>query len=469
MKLFEIKCHSIGEWLFASGKITFALFFLLSVLCGRAANATPSDQPETDRTETGLPAPGQNKVKVSGTIKDQLGETIIGANIVEKGTRNGTVTDVDGNFTLEISANAVLQISYIGYVSQEVAIGSRTRVDIVLSEDSQALDEVVVTALGMTREKKALGYAMTELKGDDIIKSNIVNPINGLQGKVAGVQIDMGTAGPQSSQRILIRGNTSISGNNQPIFIIDGIIVDNEVTKVDSKTERDFGNDLKNLNADDFESISVLKGAAATALYGSRASNGVILITTKKGKKGDGLGISFSHTQQWEKIYDYPHLQNEFGMGAYPLWPLNEDGTENRNISAARNFGPRYDYKPYVVGGVYTGIHQPYEDNLKEMYRTGRYVNTNVAVSGGTDKSTFRFSYSNLNNDGISLNNTFARNNFSLNATQDISQYVTAEAGFNYVTSDARNPTYQGGDKSPVYDFAYNVPRDYDTKFWKQN
>lgn len=407
---------------------------------------------------------------ISGRVLDNNHEPIIGASVSVKSTTTGTMTDVEGRYSITVpDEKTVLIFSFVGFASQEITVGSKKEINVTLVANDNILDEVVVTALGMTRDVKALGYAMTELKGDELVKSNIVNPVNALQGKVAGVQINMGTAGPQSSQRILIRGNTSMSGNNQPIFVVDGIIIDNEVTKTGDKSDRDFGNDLKNLNSDDFETVSVLKGAAATALYGSRASNGVILITTKKGKKDQGLGISFSHTQQWESIYSFPKLQNEFGMGTYPLWPLNDDGTENRNIEANRNFGPKYDYKPYTVGGIYDGIHQPYPDNMKDMYRTGRYINTNIALSGGSDKGTFRFSYSNLQSDGISLNNTFDRNSFSLNATHEISNVVSAEGGFSYVNSEGKNPTYQGGDRSPVYDFSYSVPRDYDTKYWMKN
>ncbi|MDR0845144.1 MAG: carboxypeptidase-like regulatory domain-containing protein, partial [Tannerella sp.] len=321
----------------------------------------------------------QQGVSVSGVVSDESGEPLPGVSILIKGTTAGVVTDIDGKYAITVPAqSSVLIFRYIGYTEQEVSVGNQHVLNITLVESATGLSEVVVTALGMTREKKALGYAMTELKGDDIIKSNVVNPINGLQGKVAGVQINMGASGPQSSQRILIRGNTSMSGNNQPIFVIDGIIVDNETTKTGDKFERDFGNELKNLNSDDFESVSVLKGAAATALYGSRASNGVILITTKRGKKGDGLGISVSHTEQWEELYAFPDLQNVFGMGASPVWP-----DASRTISNGVNFGPAYDGLPYNVGGVYDGIYKSYDDNLKNMYRTGHYSNTNVAVSGG--------------------------------------------------------------------------------------
>jgi iron complex outermembrane receptor protein len=439
------------------------LLIMSAALCFYVGTAYADINPSVHKTNV-----TQQKVNVRGVIYDSQGP-LPGAAVSIRGTSRGVTTDADGNFTLEVNKGETLVISLLGYKTQEIVYDGEPELKINLLEDSHVLDEVVVTALGMTRDKRALGYAMTELKGDDLLKSSVVNPINALQGKVAGVQINMGTAGPQSSQRILIRGNTSMSNNNQPVFVIDGIIVDNEVTKAGEKTERDFGNDLKNLNSDDFETVSVLKGAAATALYGSRASNGVILITTKKGKKSEGLGISFSHTQQWEDIYAYPKMQNEFGMGTYPLWELNKDGVENRNIEPGRNFGPVYDYKPYTVSSIYEGIHQPYKDNLEEMYRTGHYTNTNVALSGGTDRSTFRFSFSNLQNKGISLNNEMERNSLSLNASQDISKYVSADAGFTYVNTEGKNPTYQGGDGSPVYDFSYSVPRDYDTKYWKQN
>lgn len=410
----------------------------------------------------------QKTLKVSGQIVDADGLGLPGVNIAVKGTTTGTISDMDGNYSLEVPADAVLQFSFMGYRTESIHVNGKTKLNVEMKEDSEQLDEVVVTALGMSREKKALGYAMTEIKGDDIAKVNVVNPINGIQGKVAGVQINMGNSGPQSSQRILIRGNTSLGGNNQPIFVVDGVIIDNEVIdNVNSQTQ-DFGNDLKNLNADDFESMSVLKGAAATALYGSRAANGVILITTKKGKKGSGIGVSLSHSETWDVVYKTPDVQNEFGMGTQPVWALNSDGTENRHISTGRNFGPRYDGQPYYVDN-YEGLFQASKNNIKDMYQTGRYINTNVAVSGGDDKGAFRFSYSNLKSNGVTFNNDFGRNSFSLNASRDLSKYLKAEGGFTYVRSKATNPTYQGGDKSPVYDFMFNAPREYDVKYWLNN
>ena len=407
----------------------------------------------------------QNGV-VSGVVSDDAGP-VIGASVVVKGTTNGSITDLDGKFSINgVKKGDILQISYVGYKTKEVTYTGQSNLNISLKEDSQALAEVVVTALGMSRDKKSLGYAMTELKGDEIAKVNSPNPINGLQGKVAGVQINMGNSGPQSTQRIVIRGNTSLGGNNQPIFVIDGIIIDNEITKTGQG--QDWGNDLKNLNADDFESMSVLKGAAATALYGSRASNGVILITTKKGRKGEGLGISVSHTQTWEKIYDTPDLQNEFGSGSSPVWELNSDGSENRRTTAGRSFGPRFDGKPFWVDGQEM-VYSAKTNNLKNLYQTGHYMNTNVALQSGSETGSFRFSYSNLKSEGMTFNNEFKRNSFSLNATQDISSRLKAESGFSYIESTAQNPTYQGGSGSPIYDFMYSIAREYDSDYWLQN
>lgn len=407
---------------------------------------------------------------VTGQITASTGP-LAGASITVIGTSKGTSSDANGNYSIQAKPGESLKFTMLGYLSQVVLLKENKILNILLSPDESSLDEVVVTALGQKREKRALGYAMTEIKGDEIANANTVNPINAMQGKVAGVQINMGSSGPQSSQRILIRGNTSISGNNQPIFVIDGVIIDNETTKTADKYDRDFGNDIKNLNSDDFESVSILKGAAATALYGSRASNGVILISTKKGKTNQGLGINLSHTQQWETVYGVPKLQNEFGQGTTSLWERDSQGQDIRNVlSDNRSFGPRYDNQPYTVnGGLYKGVFQAQENNLVDLYQTGRYQNTNLAMSNGTEKSSYRLSYSNLNTNGITAKNDFKRNSFSLNTSHEISPIVLATAGFNYVNSSTSNPTYQGEAFSPIFDFVYTLPRDYDINHWKQN
>lgn len=410
----------------------------------------------------------QTQQTVTGRVTDADGISMPGVTIMIEGTTTGSITDADGRYSITAPSNGVLVFSFIGYLTERIAINGRSVIDLVLVQDIMQIQEVVVTALGMTREKKALGYAITEIKGDDIARSNITNPISGLQGKVAGVQINQGTGGPQSSNRILIRGNTSLGVNNQPIFVVDGVIIDNDVSdNVEWGAALDFGNDMKNLNSDDFETVSVLKGAAATALYGSRAANGVILITTKKGKKSDGIGVSVSQSMSWEKVNGFPDFQNEFGPGLYPAWPL-VGGVETRSTNETLNFGPRFDGLPYTRGDK-EYLYRAYSDNVEGMYQTGKYSNTNVAIQGGDEKSTFRLSYSRLQSNGVTLNNDFKRNNFSLNVTRNISERLKADAGFVYVNSDTKNPTFQGGGRSPIYDFAYSTPRDYDTKYWLKN
>lgn len=422
-------------------------------------------------TNLDFSAPVSNSIekineKVSGNVTDRSG-AIIGASVIIKGTTNGTVTDLDGNFTLDnVKKGDVIQVSYIGYLNYEITYNGQSSLKIELKEDTQTLEEVVVTALGMSREKKALGYAMTEISGTEIAKVNSVNPINGLQGKVAGVQINMGAGGPQSANRIIIRGNSSLGVNNQPIFVVDGIIMDNTVTNnTEWGSTQDFGNDIKNLNSDDFESVSILKGAAATALYGSRAANGVVLITTKKGKSGEGIGVTLSHSMTWDKVYATPDIQHEFGPGTTTVWGLNPDGTQNRAVSETRNFGPAFDNLPYTQSG-YEMLYADQPNNVRQMYQTGKYMNTNIAVQGGNDKSTFRVSYSRLRSNGTTFNNDYERNSISANATRELSKRLKAELGVTWVNSYSNNPSYQGGGKSPNYDFLYAVPRTYDTAYW---
>ncbi len=454
----EKKMSYLNFWKYGRGLISSLLIVVCSTMSAKQSEVLSHTQA---------------KIEVKGTVTDETNTPMIGVTVLVEGTNTGATTDIDGKYTVIVSSeNAVLVYSYLGYETQKQKVGARRVINISFKEDATALNEVVVTALGMERDKKALGYAMTELKGDDLLKSNTVNPINALQGKVAGVQINMGSAGPQSAQRMIIRGNTSLTGKDQPIFVIDGIIIENENSRDADKGSRDFGNQLKNLNSDDFETVSVLKGAAATALYGSRASNGVILITTKKGKRGEGIGISVTHTQQWEKLYKTPKYQNEFGtIGQISDWNYKPNGEQIREVgSPGKSFGAPFDGKPYQAGtGSFTGPYQAYENNARDMYRTGRYENTNVAISGGSEKGAFRVSYSNMTNKGMTFNNKFDRHNIALNASQDISKYLTVDAGFTYVKTDTRNPTYQGGDKSPLYDFSYRVPREYNTKYWMQD
>ena len=252
-----------------------------------------------------------------GVVKDATGETVIGASVVVKGTTNGTITGVDGDFILKnVKKGAIIQISFVGYKTEEVVWNGQP-LKVTLKDDSKMLGEVTVTALGLPKQAKSVGYATTRVSPTEIERTNSVNPVNALQGKVAGVQINVGGAsGVTSSSSITIRGAKSIDKNNSPIFVVDGMIIQEPLTGNLSGT--DWGSQLKNLNPADYESVTVLKGAAATALYGSRGANGAIVIVSKGGKYGkQGLGIEVSQTVEWTNVYKSPvELQNEFGAGA---------------------------------------------------------------------------------------------------------------------------------------------------------
>ncbi|MFT3700796.1 MAG: TonB-dependent receptor plug domain-containing protein [Agriterribacter sp.] len=237
----------------------------------------------------------QQKRTVSGNVSDETGAALPGVSIAAKGGATLTATDAEGHFSVSLSPSQhVLVFSSVGFETLEVNVASQTTISVTLKSAIKENEAVVVTALGVVKQKRQLGFSITDVKGAELSKTNEVNPINALQGRVAGVQIDMGGAGGlTANSKIIIRGNSTLKSNNQPIFVIDGVIMDNDVF---SGSGRDFGNDLKNLNMEDFESVSVLKGSAAAALYGTRAVNGVILITTKKGKARKGIGVSVSQS-----------------------------------------------------------------------------------------------------------------------------------------------------------------------------
>ncbi len=387
------------------------------------------------------------KREISGIVKDSKGITIPGASIVVKNTTVGTVTNNDGKFLLSLPADAkILVFSFVGMKSQELLIGSQTTVSITLFEQTVGVDEVVVTALGLSKQPRSLGYATSTVKTSEIVQTNALNPINSLQGKVAGLNINIvGTSGVTSSSSITIRGAKSIDKNNSPIFVIDGIVMENNIT--DTYGGKDWGSQLKNLNPDDYASISVLKGAAATALYGSRGANGAIVIVSKGGVSRRGVGVEISQTFQQQNIYA-PHigLQNEYGAGTG--WNgydggLLADGTLSKttNSGGLRMEGQLLDQ--YYLSGTKTP-YSPHPDNWKDLYQTGSYSNTNVAISGGNDKAVYRLSYSLTGDDGVLKNNSFNRNSVSFKTNGQLNKIFSVEFGLNYVKSKAANAYGQG-------------------------
>jgi iron complex outermembrane receptor protein len=410
---------------------------------------------------------------IRGNIKDATGQSLPGVTILEKGTKNGTASNASGDFTITASTASVLRISLIGYRAQEVTVGDKSTINLILQEDDETLNEVVVTTgFGVRQQTRKLSYSIQEVKGEDLTRANEPNIVNALNGKVAGVVINQGAGGPQSSSRIRIRGNSSLSSNTQPLVVIDGVLIQPGVTGADSygNGPQDFGNIMKNLNADDYESITVLKGAAASSLYGSRAQNGVLLITSKKGRAGQGLGISFSHTQTVEEVYRVFDVQNVFGAGINPTFTKDASGVPE--VDAANyfwGFGPKFDGSDVkdIDGRMIKWNAQ--KDNLKDIFDTGVFSNSNLAFQGANDNGNFRFSYTKMANKGVLPNNKFDRDAVDFRGSQKIGKLFKIDAGVNYTVSDVLNPMNQGNNNSPLFALVYGNPRNYDTNYWKNN
>ncbi|MGM9802650.1 MAG: SusC/RagA family TonB-linked outer membrane protein [Muribaculaceae bacterium] len=441
--------------------------------------------------DSAAPAPqsaDQSNGVLSGVVRD-ADDVIIGASVLVKGTTKGASTDLDGAFTISgVTPGSTIQVSYVGYKTQEI-VWKGGKLDVLLQPGENVLDEVVVTALGIKRSTKALGYAVTELKGDDL-NSNLINPVQALQGKVAGVDISSSDGGMFGASKILIRGASTLGKNNQPIYVVDGIILDNGVVSNDAdwaSGNANYGNELKNLNPDDFETVSVLKGAAATALYGSRGLNGAVVITTKSGKGTKGLGINFTQTFGFDRVTGQPELQNEFTQGFMPgyksgpdkfdsnnIFWTNSDGIpsfkvlENYGSDAYYCFGPSFKYLQENYGRLewWDGsiiYPQAYENNFKDAYDTGFSSNTNVAISGGNDKTTFYTSLSYKYAEGTLPNNSFDRFSLLAKASHKITDAVELEASVNFAKSMPRNAQPNIGENF----CNMNWDRTYDSKYFR--
>jgi iron complex outermembrane receptor protein len=413
-----------------------------------------------------LLATAQQRKTISGIVRDEGGNPLPGITVQVKGTSTFATTDVNGAYSLSTTAaDPKLVFTGVGFTAQELDAATAGEVTLVIKANE--LNEVVVTGFGQKKSTRNLAYAVQEVKGDDIARAGQVNIVNSLQGKVAGVMINQGAGGPSSSSRIRIRGNASLSGNTMPLIVIDGILLQPGATGADSWGDaRDFGNQMKNLNPDDYESVTVLKGSAASALYGSEALNGVILITTKKGRERPGLGVTLNQTNTFEQVWRLPALQNEFGAGIAPFFGKDAQGRDALILDGSSqfwNFGPRLDGR---IVTDFDGVQRPFVGNdLSKLFRTGKINNTNLAVEGGSEKTTFRFSYTNTTNEAIQPTNKFTRNNFNLRASQKVGKYITMDASIAYATSNSVNPLLQGGNSNPIFRFAFanvrNLPIDY--------
>ena len=327
-----------------------------------------------------------NEISVSGTVKDSKGEPLIGVSVLVKGTTNGTVTDMDGRFTLKAPSGAVLELSYIGYVSQSVTVTNANALNVILKEDTQALDEVVVTALGIKRAEKALTYNVQQVKGDELTAVKSSNFMSSLAGKAAGVQINNSSAGPGSGVKVVMRGAKSISQNNNALYVIDGIPMYNVNTSSsgDSMSSRGSTESIADINPDDIESMSLLTGPSAAALYGYEGANGVVLITTKKGKAGK-TSLSYGLSATFSNPLMMPEFQNTYGnlAGETQSW----------------------------------GGHTNYRFEPDGFFNTGSNITNSVSLSTGNDKSQSYFSIATTNAAGILPNNDYDRYNFTFRNT----------------------------------------------------
>lgn len=376
-------------------------------------------------------------VEVRGRVTGEGSAGVAGVNVLVKGTRQGTVTNEQGEYRLQAPQGGTLTFSSVGYVSKDVPIGNNSTINVTLAAESSVLSEVVVTALGIKKERKALGYSTTEVKGDELTQARTVNLANSLQGRVAGLNISPPATGPAGSTRIVIRGNGSISGNNQPLIVVDGIPINNDnLGNAGMWGGGDRGDGISSLNPDEIESINVLKGATAAALYGSRASNGAIIVTTKGGKAGQGIGLEVNSNYVAEDllIRKFEGYQYEYGAGNRGLKP-----TTVQEALTSNSWGSRLDGSPTIQ---FDGKQRPYSavrDNLTNFYQTGGTFTNSVALTGASDHITYRFSMNDLNNKGVIPNSTLRRNNFALNLNADLGKRLSIITNVKYILERTKN------------------------------
>ena len=383
-------------------KKQLALLAALAIACGAPAGMT-------SLPSMGFTAEAQAN-KVSGVIRDAQGEPLIGATVKVKGTNRGTATDVDGKYSIVANRGDVLVVSYIGSKPMEVTVGSGS-MDINMQAGDQVLDEVVVTALGIRKDKKSLGYAVDDLKADELMRNKSANAINSLSGKIAGVNITQSSGAAGAGAQIILRGGTTVSEtkDSQPLFVVDGVIYDNSAGIVGNSafdgmtnSATTSSNRVMDINPEDIESMSILKGPAAAALYGSMAANGVVLITTKKGKEGH-TEVSFSGKMIASMVKDLPKVQKQYVRG-YMTDMYNDAGKWTGldiKDDSYNSWGPKGN--------------GPFYDNLKNFFETGIIWDTNLSVSGGTKNNNFFLSGSFYDQDGIVPTTGYTKTTFRFN------------------------------------------------------
>ncbi len=382
--------------------VLLALFGMSAPFAANAANESVLSSQSTQQAK-----------KITGKVLDAAGEPIIGASVLVKGSGTGAVTDVDGKFSVEAPAGSTLEISFIGYKTAMLKVTNASSYSVTLQDDSQTLDEVVVTAMGIKKDRKSLGYAIDDVDAEELMKNKSVNPINSLAGKIAGVNITQGGGAAGAGSQIILRGGTSLERDNQPVFVVDGVIYDNSTTVVGNSafdgslsTASTNSNRVMDINPEDIENMSVLKGPAAAALYGSRAAAGVVIITTKKGKEG-AVEVNFStkYITQWAT--SLPKTQRKYGRGF-----AEDQYTDGKYTGTTYNDFSYNSWGAPIDNGAVT------YDNIDDFFQQGGAWDTNISVAGGSKNSNFYLSGSYYNQDGIIPNTGYEKATFRFNGEQ---------------------------------------------------
>jgi len=402
---------------------------------------------------------------VTGTVTEKSGQTVPGVNVTEKGTTNGASTNSDGKFRISVKPGAVLSFSFIGYKTVQVPVGSQTNINVVLESNESALTEVVVTALGIKREKKSLGYAVQEVKGQTLADTKEPNLVNALSGQVAGLQITRSANGPGASSRITLRGNNSLTGLNQPLIVVDGTPMDNFIgNAVDGNgnpnndyynPSRDMGNGLSDINAEDIESISVLKGPSAAALYGSRAGNGAILITTKTGKAQNGLGITLTSSFGFESIFARPEMQTQFSQGYSGLY----------NVADTRSWGTKINGQTVTKWDSSKTALASY-DNVGNYFETGLTSNQGISLQQQYKSTSVYTSYNRLDDKSYIPGAKLIRNNLTARTVSKFGKddKWTVDTKVQYINSTAINRPQAGYNPNNYFYYLETLPVSIDVR-----
>ena len=383
-------------------------------------------------------------VTITGKVSSAEDEELLpGVNVIIAGTSKGTTTDFDGLYSINANKGDVLHFSFVGFMDQKITVGDQTVINVSLFESAEALDEVVVTALGISRKEQSLGYAISKVDGEELAEVKSINAINSLSGKVAGVDIQQPNTGAGGSSKVTIRGNSKLLGNNQPLYVIDGVPMDNQnLGDAGQYGGQDLGDGISSINSDDIETMSVLKGPAAAALYGARASNGVILITTKSFKESGGnkFNIDFSSNMTFDNIVgEYKDVQHVYGQGIKT--PPKDIGDATGMWSWGDKMNPDLEFISFDGKIRDYGIKQ---DHIKSFFRQGTTAQNTIAFSGGNEATNFRFSASDVKMEDIVPNSGLHRNNFSLRGNMNMWDKLRVDAKINYTRENVKNRPYLG-------------------------